>query len=153
MRRGKACVCVIVNAVAAALVLGNVAAATPKEKSLYERLGGVKAITAVVDEFVARVGADSRINGFFAQTAADKARMARFKKNLVDQICQASGGPQKYKGKAMDIAHKGMGISPADFNSLVEDLVAALNKFSVPEKEKNELLSALAAMKGDIVEK
>lgn len=124
-----------------------------KAKSLYTRLGGKPAITAVVDEFVARVAADKRINGFFAKTAGDAKRLAAFKKNLVNQICQATGGPCKYTGKNMKDAHMGMGISDADFNALVEDLVGALDKFNVPAAEKNELLGALGPMKSDIVEK
>ena len=124
-----------------------------KNASLYQRLGGKKSIAAVVDEFVGRVAGDARINGYFARTAADPKRLAMFKKNLVDQICQASGGPCKYMGKDMKTAHMGMGISSADFTALVEDLVGALDKFKVGEKEKNELLGALAPMKADIVEK
>src|SRR5437762_11789917 len=81
-----------------------------KEKSLYDRLGGKKAITAVVDEFVGRVAADNRINTFFKATASDSKRLASFKSKLVDQICEASGGPCKYKGKDMKSAHMGMGI-------------------------------------------
>src|SRR2546427_3880597 len=124
-----------------------------KEKSLYDRLGGKKAITAVVDEFVGRVAADKRINAFFAATASDPARMKKFKGNLVDQICEASGGPCKYKGKDMKSAHMGMGVSGADFDALVEDLVGALDKFKVGETEKQQLLGALGPMKKDIVEK
>jgi hemoglobin len=124
-----------------------------KEKSLYDRLGGKKAITAVVDEFVGRVAADTRINAFFAATAADAKRLATFKGKLVDQICEASGGPCKYTGKDMKSAHMGMGISGGDFNALVEDLVGALDKFKVPQHEKDQLLGALAPMKTDIVEK
>src|SRR5215813_15209256 len=124
-----------------------------KQKSLYDRLGGKKAITAVVDEFVGRVAADTRINSFFAKTAEDPKRLASFKKKLVDQICEASGGPCKYTGKDMKSAHAGMGISGGDFGALVEDLVGALDKFKVGEKEKNELLGALAPMKSQIVEK
>ena len=123
------------------------------EKTLYQRLGGKKAITAVVDEFVGRVAADSRINGFFKNTASDPKRLAHFKMNLVDQICEASGGPCKYKGKDMKTAHAGMGITDADFNALVEDLVGALDKFKVGAQEKNDLLGALGPMKKDIVEK
>ena len=119
-----------------------------KEKSLYDRLGKKKAITAVVDEFVGNVAADASINHFFAKT-----NIPHLKKMLVDQICMATGGPCKYKGKDMKTAHKGMGVSSADFNALVGDLVKALDKFKVPEKEKNELLAALGGMKGDIVEK
>lgn len=122
-----------------------------KQKTLYSRLGGKKAINAVVDEFVNNCAADTRINKFFADTAKDEKRLKKFKNNLVDQICSASGGPCKYKGKDMKTAHKGMGITDADFDALVEDLVKALDKFNVGATEKNELLAALGPMKGDIV--
>lgn len=118
-----------------------------EEASLYDRLGGKEAITAVVDEFVANVAADQRINGFFAG-----ADIPGLKGHLVDQICQASGGPCTYSGKDMKSAHQGMGVKEEHFNALVEDLIAALDKFKVPEKEKNELLGLLGPMKGDIVE-
>ena len=140
----------------AALLLATMATTTAgfaKEKSLYDRLGGKKAITAVVDEFVGRVAADNRINGFFKATASEPARIAAFKAKLVDQICQASGGPCKYTGKDMKTAHAGMGVGDGDFNALVEDLVGALDKFKVGSKEKDDLLGALGPMKADIVEK
>ncbi|MGH2568530.1 MAG: group I truncated hemoglobin [Bacteroidota bacterium] len=121
---------------------------TTKEKSLYDRLGGKEAITAVVDEFVANVAADTRINHFFKDT-----NIPHLKRMLVNQICEATGGPCKYTGLDMKSAHKGMGITLAHFNALVEDLVKALDKFKVPEKEKSELIGALGGMKNDIVEK
>ena len=143
--------------VIAALIVGvssaSVFGQAMKEKSLYERLGGKTAITAVVDEFVGRVAADTRINAFFAATAGEPKRLASFKGKLVDQICEASGGPCKYTGKDMKSAHMGMGVSGADFNALVEDLVGALDKFKVPQHEKDQLLGALGPMKTDIVEK
>jgi hemoglobin len=117
-------------------------------KSLYDRLGGKDAIKAVVDDFVSRVAADSRINAFFANTD-----IAHLKQMLVDQICQASGGPCVYAGKDMKTAHAGMGLSEAHFNALVEDLVATLDQFKVGAQEKKELLSVLGPMKKDIVEK
>ena len=134
-------------ALAAALLLGacQQMGMTP-QKSLYERLGGKEAITAVVDDFVANVAADNRINGFFA-----KANIPRLKANLVDQICQATGGPCTYTGKDMKTAHKGMGITDADFNALVEDLKKSLDKFKVPAKEQGELLGALGSLKPQIV--
>ena len=122
-------------------------AAAP-QRSLYDRLGGETAIKAVVDEFVANVGADTRINKFFAN-----ANLDRLKGHLVNQIGQASGGPQQYTGRDMKTAHAGMGIYEPAFNALVDDLVKALDKFSVPEQEKNELLAILAPMKAAIVEK
>ena len=138
---------------AALAALTLLPAAQAKEKTLYERLGGKKAITAVVDEFIGRVAADTRINSFFAAAAADPQRLASFKMKLADQICQASGGPCKYTGKDMKTAHMGMGITGEQFGALVGDLVGALDKFKVGEKEKSELLGALGPMKSDIVEK
>ena len=107
------------------------------QKSLYGRLGGKAAIVAVVDDFVANCAADKRINAFFAATAADKNRLAAFKNKLVDQICEASGGPCKYTGKDMKTAHAGMGISNAEFNALVEDLTKSLDKFKVGKAEQD----------------
>jgi hemoglobin len=114
--------------------------------SLYERLGKKEAITAVVDDFVNRVANDNRINGKFAN-----ANIPRLKKMLVDQICEASGGPCTYTGKDMKATHVGMGITNADFDALVQDLVASLNKFKVGEREKTELLNVLGPMRKDIV--
>lgn len=119
---------------------------TMKEPSLYERLGGKPAITAVVDDFVANVAADGRINKFFAN-----ANIPRLKTMLVDQICQGTGGPCVYTGRDMKSVHAGMRIATADFNALVEDLVKTLNKFKVPAKEQQELLGILGPMKADIV--
>lgn len=145
-KRWLACGLLSVVVLAGCATMGEQTAS--KEKSLYERLGGKPAITAVVDDFTARVAADNRINRFFANTD-----IPPFKAKLVDQICEASGGPCKYAGKDMKTAHAGMGISGADFDALVGDLVATLDKFKVPEKEKNELLSVLGPMKKDIVTK
>ena len=123
------------------------------QKSLYERLGGKAAIVAVVDDFVANCAADTRINAFFTATAADKNRLAAFKNKLVDQICEAAGGPCKYTGKDMKTAHAGMGIANADFNALVEDLTKSLNKFNVGKAEQDQLLGVLGPMRPLIVEK
>src|SRR5215468_5006650 len=131
---------------AAAMLLAACQNMGMQQKSLYDRLGGKDAITAVVDDFVANVAADSRINGFFA-----KADVPRLKRNLVDQICQATGGPCTYTGKDMRTAHKGMGITDADFNALVQDLKKSLDKFKVPAKEQGELLGALGSLKPQIV--
>jgi hemoglobin len=124
---------------------------TMKAPSLYNQLGGKQGIKKVVNDFVTNVGGDNRINKFFADTVKDKHRLSKFKENLVDQICQASGGSCKYKGKDMKTAHRGMGVSDADFNALVEDLVKALDANHVSADAKNTLLGALGPMKGDIV--
>jgi hemoglobin len=116
------------------------------DKSLYDRLGGKDAITAVVDDFVNTAATDERISDFFRNSDA-----ADLKAKLVDQICEATGGPCKYTGKDMKTAHTGMKITEEHFNALVEDLVQSLDKFNVGQREKDELLGALGGMKGDIV--
>jgi hemoglobin len=122
-------------------------AASVQAQSLYDRLGGKDAITAVVGEFVGIAAADNRINKKFAKTDIN-----RLKFELIEQICAASGGPCKYTGLSMKAAHKNMGVTDGEFGALVEDLVKALDKFNVKEKEKNELLGLLGPMKPDIVE-
>ena len=122
------------------------------KKTLYDRLGGKAAIVAVVDDFVGNCAGDKRINAFFAATAADAARLAKFKNNLVNQICEAAGGPCKYTGKDMKTAHQGMGIAGKDFDALVEDLVKSLDKFKVATADKDTLLGVLGPMKAQIVE-
>ncbi len=118
---------------------------TPKI-SLYTRLGGRPAIAAVMDDFVANVAADSRINGRFANT-----NVPRLKLLLVEQVCQATGGPCTYTGRDMRSAHAGMGITDAEFGALVEDLVKSLDKFHVAEPDKNELLALLGGLKSQVV--
>ena len=133
----------------ATLLLGacqNMGTMPMQQKSLYDRLGGQGAIVAVVDDFVGNVAADNRINKFFAKTD-----IPRLKRLLVEQICAGTGGPCTYTGRDMKSAHAGMGITDAQFNALVEDLVKSLDKFKVPEKEKGELLGILGPMKPSIV--
>jgi hemoglobin len=119
-----------------------------RKTSLYDRLGGQPGITAVVDSFVTRVANDARINRYF-----QSADIPRLKSQLADQICQASGGPCTYGGRSMKDVHKGMGVTNDAFDALVADLAASLDTFRVPTKDKNELLSLLAPMRRDIVEK
>src|SRR5439155_26055162 len=107
---------------------GKPAAAVPHE--LYDRLGGQRAIVAVVDDFIARVAADSRINLRFSNTD-----IPRLKSLLVEFVCLATGGPCKYSGRDMETTHAGMELVDEEFTALVEDLAATLDKFKVPAKE------------------
>jgi len=119
-----------------------------QDKSLYERLGGQPAVEAVVKDFAGRVLADARINKKFARSNAD-----RLVKNLTDFVCSATGGPCKYMGLSMKDSHRNMSVTQGEFDALVGDLVATLDKFNVPAKEKGELLGALGPLAKDIVEK
>jgi hemoglobin len=115
--------------------------------SLYERLGGVDAITAVVRAVVDRQMKDDRINQKFARTNVD-----RLIKEFVDLICQATGGPCTYTGRDMTETHRNMGVTSGEFQAFVEDVVAVLDEFKVGKAEQNELLNILAPLQGEIVE-
>jgi len=130
------------------VLLGALAiSASAKEKSLYDRLGGKQALTAVVDAFVGKAAGDTRINAKFGKTD-----VPRLKVHLVEQLCAATGGPCKYTGNDMKTTHHNMKVTEGEFNALVEDLVATLDQFKVPEKEKGELLAILGPLKDQIVE-
>ena len=133
--------------IAAMMVAALSISALAQKASLYERLGGQGAVEAVVNDFAARVLADARINKKFAKTNAP-----RLVKNLTDFVCSATGGPCKYTGLSMKASHTNMGTTQGEFNALVEDLVATLDKFNVPAAEKNELLGALGPLAPQIVE-
>lgn len=137
---------IVSMAVGAAMLFGSTAA-WANEKSLYDRLGGLGPITAVVGKFLNIVGEDKRINGYFAKTD-----LKQLKKHLINQVCQASGGPCTYEGRDMKTTHAGMKVTTAAFSALVEDLVQSLDTFNVPKKEKDDLLAVLGPMKSDIVE-
>ena len=134
-------------------VVNDTASASAAAATLYTRLGGSVAIATVVDGFVANVAGDARINKFFTRVASDTAAMRQFKQKLVDQICQGTGGPCAYTGLDMKTAHANMGLTNADFDALVEDLVKALDSAGVQQKEKDELLGILGPMRTDIVTK
>lgn len=119
--------------------------------SLYKRLGGYDAIAAVTDDFIKRLATDKKLGRFFAGTSADSQK--RIRQLIVDQLCEATGGPCNYTGRTMKASHAGLGITDEDWKATVDHLVATLNKFKVGKKEQDELVAALSALKGDIVEK
>ena len=115
-------------------------------QTLYEQLGGKPAITKVVHDMIVNVAADSRINHFFAKTNIPHLQM-----ELVNQVCEGTGGPCKYTGLNMRQAHKGMNLSTADFNALVEDLQKSMDSNHVPLGLQNQLLAILAPMEPHVV--
>jgi hemoglobin len=128
------------------------AADSERAAPLFERLGGMPAINAVVDDFVARILADERVTKWFAHAASDPENARAYKARLADFVCQAAGGPCKYTGADMFTAHRGRGVTEDAFNAVVSDLVATLAKLKVPEKETAQLLGLLAPMKPAIVQ-
>ena len=122
--------------------------------TLWDRLGGEAKVQKVVDDFVALVAKDAKVDfDRSGKFKLDAAAIDQLKKELVAFVSQATGGPFKYTGKSMKEAHKGMGITSDAFNYLVEDLATTLGKLKVGPNEQNELIGLLAPMKADIVEK
>jgi hemoglobin len=116
-------------------------------KSLYDRLGGGDAINALTESWVARVGGDDRANGKFARTDID-----RLKKEIVDQLCEATGGPCTYTGRSMQETHDGMQVTAGEFDVVMQHLGATLDELKVPKTEQDELVDLLRPMRDDIVE-
>ena len=117
------------------------------DRSLYDRLGGIDAITAVARAFEDRAAKDDRINQKFARTNLD-----RLTKVFFDQLCQDTGGPCTYTGRDMKETHTNMGVTSGEFDAFMEDLVATLDSFKVGKAEQDELLNLLRPMRPEIVE-
>ena len=130
--------------------------AAPQTKSLYDRLGGEAAITAVVADFVGRAASDPAVNFVRKGTAREwnpsPENVAKLQKHLTQFLCSVTGGPQVYEGRDMVTVHKGMEISDAEFNAIAADLQASLMAFNVPQKEQDELMAIAATTRGQIVE-
>ena len=136
-----------VAAAIATLALFGCSTQTPRssEATLYQRLGGQAAIGAVVDDTLANVAADARINRRFADSDTGRLRAG-----LIELLCDRTGGPCTYRGRNMADAHDGMMIRDDEFDALVDDLVRALDKHRVPAREKGELLGLLGRMRNAI---
>lgn len=120
------------------------------EKSLYDRLGGYGAISAVVDDFAPKLFDDPIVGKrFFGMSDDSREGFRQKNKNLV---CAVTGGPCKVISRPANVAHGGMGIKASEFNIVVQHLVDSLNKFKVPEKEHQELLAIIGTLRPDIVE-
>jgi hemoglobin len=147
---------------AAAWAVGGVVVTAPAGavettgKSLYERLGGVVGIAAVVDDFVNNLLKNKVVtaNAKVVESLGPKMiRVPALKFHATAQVCAAAGGPEKYTGRSMLEAHKGMNITEKEWQATVEELIKSLNRFKVPEKEQHELIAAIAPSKPDIVGK
>ncbi len=120
--------------------------------TLYERLGGVFAIATVVDDFIDRVMADARLNANpKVNEAHHKVAPAGFKYLVTEQVCAASGGPQKYTGRSMHDSHAHLAITAAEWDAFLDDLRQTLDKFQVPAAEQAELTAIVQSTRNDIV--
>ena len=123
---------------------------TNSSPSLYTRLGGFDAITAVADNLLPRLMSDEQLGRFWAHRGEDGIR--REKQLLVDFLCHCAGGPMYYTGRDMTTAHRGMQISDSDWSRFIGHLNATLAHFELADAEKSDVLSFIESTKGEIVE-
>jgi hemoglobin len=120
--------------------------------TLYDRLGGVYSIAAVVDDFINRIMRNPVLN---ANPAVDEAHhrvsAAGFKYYVTEMVCWATGGPQNYTGRSMRASHEHLNITESEWGAFCKDFGDTMAKFNVPETERNELFAIVQSTKGDIV--
>lgn len=120
------------------------------EQSLYTRLGGYDAISAVVHDLIPRLMADSQLGRFWENRGEDGIN--REKQLLIDYLCENAGGSVHYTGRDNKISHKGMGITEQDWKVFIQHLKDTLAHFEVPQVETNDVLSFIETTKFDIVD-
>lgn len=120
--------------------------ASQSQSTLYQQLGGEAGLTALVDNLLHKMASDEQIARYFRDTD-----IQLFRQGLIDKLCVVADGPCEYSGDTMRNSHKGFNISQADFDALVQHLIYAMQEENIPIATRNELLSQLAPMYGDVV--
>jgi len=120
------------------------------EKTLYERLGGYDAISAVTNDFLPRLMSDSQLGRFWKNRGEDGIN--REKQLLIDYLCSSAGGPLLYTGRDNKTSHKGMGINESDWEKFIGHLNATLDNFQLPQQERSDVIAFIESTKADIVE-
>jgi hemoglobin len=148
--------CTSAVSLAAILVLAGArtgaAQAQPGEPSLYERLGGLPAISLVVSDFMDVFIQDSVIMANPAVRARKTAAAAPYiKYQVTTVVCEASGGPCQYTGKAMRDAHAGLGVTAAEWDRMAQIFGETLARHQVPAREREELFALVGPLRNDIV--
>ena len=129
------------------LLLGACAQQPPKDDSLYRDLGAMPGITRLVEGMLLNIARDERIVERFR-----RIDIQRLRNKLIEQFCAEAGGPCVYTGDSMAESHKGQNVSRSDFNALVEDLIAAMDKQGISVPVQNRLIARLAPMRGEVIE-
>jgi hemoglobin len=121
-----------------------------KSKSLYERIGGYDVIARIVDDFGPKLGKDPKIAPLLAGVSLDHRK--RNRQLIVDQLCEATGGPCFYIGRTMQSTHRGLGITDDHWKQAGALMAETLDKFKIPEPERSEFLGVVEKLRPDIVE-
>ena len=132
--------------VSAILLLSLLSACASQPATVYEGLGGEPGLAAVVDNLLERMAKDEQIVRYFQDTD-----IALFREGLTEHLCDVADGPCEYGGDDMKATHRGLNITQADFDRLVQLLIYAMQEEGIPIAVRNDLLKRLAPMYGDVV--
>ena len=133
-------------------IIINVQPAQSQEKPLYERLGGIYSIAAVVDDFIEALLVDDILNSNAKiKEARERVPKAGLKYQVTALVCEATGGPCKYTGRSMKESHQNLDITGKEWDEMAAVFKKVLDKYKVPEKEQKELFDIVGTTKNDIV--
>lgn len=132
-----------------ALTLGACATQQPAgtNSTLYQALGAEQGIEQIADNFIMEIAYDPRVFERFADS-----NVQRFREKIIEHFCYVADGPCEYTGDSMVLVHRGMDINSAEFNAVVEDLIAAMDNAGTPISAQNRLLERLAGLRPQIIE-
>jgi len=122
-----------------------------KEKSLYDRLGGAKGISKIVDDIVDLHMKNPAIKTRYLPMKEDPVRMARVMKHTRQFLGMGTGGPEVYEGQDMPTTHRGMNVSETEFLAVVDDILASLDKNGIDQQSRSEVLAISYSLKDQIV--
>ena len=121
------------------------------QKSLYDRLGSLKGIEAIVDDIVALHMANPAVKARFLPLKDDPKHLAEVRQHLIYFLASGSGGAEKYTGRDMPTTHKGMNISQGEYMNVVDDIMMALDKHGIDEQTKKDVLFIAYSLKDSMV--
>ena len=119
------------------------------EKKLYERIGGAKGVSDIVDEWMRRSLADQKVAPFFQQTTSNPERLAKFRRSLNEQLCELADGPCQYKGPEVKKLQSELATNEESYLLFTDHLFQSMQKQNLPEREKNEMLGRVGELRSD----
>ena len=138
------------RALAAVIGIATLPAAGLAQDTLYERLGGYRAIAALADDFVKRLARDSLFDRFFADATDGSTEELRWM--IVDFMCEETGGPCIYTGRDMKAAHEGIGVTKEEWDRAIALFGESMSAQRVPAQEAQDLATLIVPLESDIVE-
>jgi len=123
------------------------------EKTLYERLGRVEGITAIVDDIIDKHMKNPGINARYLPLKDDLDYFVEVRQHLINFLAWGSGGPEEYTGKDMVAAHRGMNISAGEYMDVMDDIMSSLEKNQVDEQSKKDVLAIAYSLKDQMIGK